>query len=185
MVGADTPLVFSEADNGELQVCDEGGKCYLQVTRRGEWTYDASVIEAFARCYVAFSGKNFPHYLKPLMEEHGVMFNPKRPLVIYDSMGFSLERLDAVSPGLTLSHSSLDVQGKRADALLEFAIESAGEPVGTGSKNWWSAGYAPTTQMRWRRLWMSFIDLKLPIWRLLTKLANRDATLVAIAALNA
>lgn len=134
MVGADTPLLFSEADNGELEVRDEGGKCYLQVSRRGESTYDASVIEAFTRCYVAFSGKNFPHYLKPLMEEHGVMFNPKRPLVIYDSMGFSLERLDGMSPGLTLTHSSLDVQGKRADALLEFAIQSDGEPVGVGSK---------------------------------------------------
>ena len=62
------------------------------------------------------------------------MFNPKRPLVIYDSMGFSLERLDGMSPGLTHTHSSLDVQGKRADALLEFAIQSDGEPVGMGSK---------------------------------------------------
>lgn len=143
MVGADTPLLFSEAENGELHVCDESGKCYLQVVRHGEWTDDPSVIEAFTRCYVAFSGKNFPHYLKPLMEQHGVMFNPKRPLVIYDSMGFSLERLNAVSPGLTLSHSSLDVQGKRADALLEFAIESAGELVGVGSKKLVVSGICP------------------------------------------
>ncbi|MBZ5486262.1 DUF3581 domain-containing protein [Halomonas aquamarina] len=134
MVSADTPLCFSEADNGELHVCDESGKCYLQVVRSGETTFDQTAIEAFARCYVAFSGKNFPHYLKPLMEEHGVMFNPKRPLVIYDSMGFSLERLDGFTPDLALTRSSLDVQGKRADALLEFSIESAGNAVGVGSK---------------------------------------------------
>jgi len=134
MVGADTPLKFSEEANGDLLVCDEGGKCYLQVTRGGEITHDEAAIEAFARCYVAFSGKNFPHYLKPLMEQHGVMFNPKRPLVIYDSMGFSLERLDGFSPNLALTSSSLEVQGKRADALLEFSIESAGEAVGVGSK---------------------------------------------------
>ncbi|GEN27195.1 hypothetical protein HVA01_08410 [Halovibrio variabilis] len=134
MVGADTPLKFSGLENGAIHVCDEHGKCYLQVTRDGETTQDSAAVEAFARCYVAFSGKNFPHYLKPLMEQHGVMFNPKRPLVIYDSMGFSLERLDGFSPGLTLYQSSLEVQGKRADALLEFSIDSAGEPVGVGSK---------------------------------------------------
>ncbi|MGO2148609.1 MAG: DUF3581 family protein [Halomonas sp.] len=134
MVSADTPLLFSEAENGELHVSDESGKCYLQVVRDGETTHDSAAIEAFARCYVAFSGKNFPHYLKPLMEKHGVMFNPKRPLVIYDSMGFSLERLDGFTPGLALTRSSLDVQGKRADALLEFSIESKGAAIGVGSK---------------------------------------------------
>lgn len=134
MVGADTPLKFSEAENGDLHVCDESGKCYLQVVRSGEVTRDEGVVEAFARCYVAFSGKNFPHYLKPLMEQHGVMFNPKRPLVIYDSMGFSLERLDGFSPDLALNQSSLEVQGKRAEALLEFSIKSGGAAVGVGSK---------------------------------------------------
>ncbi|MCS2608699.1 DUF3581 domain-containing protein [Halomonas dongshanensis] len=134
MVGADAPLSFSEADNGDLYVCDDAGKCFLQVTRSGDVTHDAATIAAFARCYVAFSGKNFPHYLKPLMEEHGVMFNPKRPLVIYDSMGFTLNSLDGLTPDLALTRSSLDVLGKRADALLEFAIQSAGASVGVGSK---------------------------------------------------
>lgn len=134
MVGADTPLKFSEVGNNELHVCDESGKCYLKVVRSGDVTHDKSAVEAFAKCYVAFSGKNFPHYLKPLMEQHGVMFNPKRPLVIYDSMGFSLERLDGFSPNLALTNSSLEVQGKRAEALLEFCIGSAGEAVGVGSK---------------------------------------------------
>ncbi|MGS2744345.1 DUF3581 family protein [Halomonas sp. LS-001] len=134
MVGADTPLCFRETEQGVVQVCDEQGKCYLEATRQGDVTRDAAAIEAFARCYVAFSGKNFPHYLKPLMETHGVMFNPKRPLVIYDSMGFSLERLNAQTPGLELTGSSLDVQGKRADALLDFSIQSGGKAVGVGSK---------------------------------------------------
>ena len=94
MVGADTPIKFSETVDGDIHVCDDSGKCYLQVVRSGDMTRDEAVVEGFARCYVAFSGKNFPHYLKPLMEQHGVMFNPKRPLVIYDSMGFCLDRLD-------------------------------------------------------------------------------------------
>jgi len=134
MVGADTPLCFRETEEGVVQVCDEQGKCYLEATRHGEVTRDKAAIEAFARCYVAFSGKNFPHYLKPLMETHGGMFNPTRPPVIYDSMGFSLERLNAQTPGLELTGSSLDVQGKRADALLDFSIQSGGKAVGVGSK---------------------------------------------------
>ena len=134
MVGADVPLDFVESDDGGIRVIDGAGKVYLEVERRGEMTRDESVVEAFARRYVAFSGKNFPHYLKPLMEAQGVMFNPQRPLVIYDSMGFSLSRLDAVAPGLELSGSSLDVAGKRGDALLEFDMTSAGETIGHGSK---------------------------------------------------
>ncbi|ATJ81495.1 DUF3581 domain-containing protein [Halomonas beimenensis] len=134
MVGADVPLTFTEDEDGLIRVRDDNGKCYLEAQRDGEVTRDEAVVEAFTRCYVAFSGKNFPHYLKPLMEERGVMFNPKRPLVIYDSMGFSLDRLDGIEPGLELVDSSLEVTGKRGDALLEFRILAAGEEVGTGSK---------------------------------------------------
>lgn len=134
MVGAGVPLDFTEDDDGRIRVRDDGGKCYLEVERSGQTTHDESVVEAFTRCYVAFSGKNFPHYLKPLMEDKGVMFNPKRPLVIYDSMGFSLERLDGIEPGLELIDASLEVAGKRGDVLLEFRIRAGGEEVGTGSK---------------------------------------------------
>ena len=134
MVGDGTPLCFQEREDGLIRVCDENGKCYLEVTRSGETTRDEAVVEAFTRCYVAFSGKNFPHYLKPLMEAQGVMFNPRRPLVIYDSMSFSLERLEDLTPALELSNSSLEVNGKRGDCLLEFRILSGGEPIGIGSK---------------------------------------------------
>lgn len=134
MVGADVPLDFRERAGGGVQVVDTAGKVYLEVERDGELTHDMAVVEAFTRRYVAFSGKNFPHYLKPLMEQQGVMFNPQRPLVIYDSMGFALDRLDAPDPGLELASSSLTVTGKRGDALLEFRLTSRGEIIGSGSK---------------------------------------------------
>lgn len=134
MVGDGTPLCFHEPDGGGLQVLDDERKCYLEVACEGDCTRDPAVIEAFSRCYVAFSGKNFPHVLKPLLEEKGVMFNPRRPLVIYDSMGFTLERLDLRQPRLELVESSLDVKGKRGDVLLQFRISDGGEPVGQGSK---------------------------------------------------
>lgn len=134
MVGDGTPLMFQEHAGGLIRVCDGAGKCYLEVSRGGATTRDEAIVEAFTRCYVSFSGKNFPHYLKPLMEEQGVMFNPRRPLVIYDSMGFSLERLEGLAPALELLDSSLTINGKRGDTLLEFSIQSGGERVGTGSK---------------------------------------------------
>lgn len=134
MVGEGKALGFREGADGHITVVDDDGKCYLEVERSGELTRDEAVVEAFTRCYVAFSGKNFPHYLKPLMEEKGVMFNPRRPLVIYDSMGFSLDRLDGLDPGLELTDSSLEVAGNRGDVLLEFRINAEGEIVGRGSK---------------------------------------------------
>ncbi|WP_163558227.1 DUF3581 family protein [Halomonas sp. NO4] len=134
MVGAEVPLRLEALDDAHIEVSDDDGKRYLEVARRGEHTADAGVIEAFTRRYVAFSGRNFPHVLKPLMEAEGVMFNPRRPLVVYDSMGFSLERLDLERPALELVDSSLAVNGKRGDVRLEFRITDAGETVGSGTK---------------------------------------------------
>lgn len=134
MVGADVLLDFQEHDDGWVRVTDERGKVYLEVECDGEMTRDEAVIEAFTRRYVAFSGKNFPHYLKPLMQAKGVMFNPQRPLVIYDSMGFSLTRLDAVVPDVELADSSFEITGKRGEALLEFDMTSGNENIGHGSK---------------------------------------------------
>lgn len=134
MVGDDVPLVFPEVPGDAFDVTDEAGRVYLQVQRGGDTTRDPAVVEALVRRYVAFSGKNFPHFLLPLLEEKQVMFNPDRPLVIYDSMGFELSRLDVRDPGMNLVGSSLDVAGKRGDARLRFRIEADGQPVGTGTK---------------------------------------------------
>jgi len=134
MVGNGVPLRLEATQADHIEVSDEEGKRYLEVARRGEQTHEAAAVEAFTRSYVAFSGKNFPHVLKPLMEAKGVMFNPRRPLVVYDSMGFSLERLDLTRPALELVDSTLEVNGKRGDVRLEFRITDAGKAVGSGTK---------------------------------------------------
>jgi hypothetical protein len=134
MVGDGTSLCLKEHESGHIDVSDDDGKRYLDVSRSGATTRDESAVEAFTRCYVAFSGKNFPHVLKPLLEEKGVMFNPRRPLVIYDSMGFSLQRLNLFRPSLELVESSLAVNGKRGDVTLQFRITDGGEEIGSGSK---------------------------------------------------
>jgi hypothetical protein len=83
---------------------------------------------------VAFSGRNFPHILVPLMAEHGVMLNPERPLVIYESMSFDLTTLDFAHPTLELAETRLSVKGKRGTAQLHFVIKADGETVGRGFK---------------------------------------------------
>ncbi|MCG7599354.1 DUF3581 domain-containing protein [Halomonas sp. McH1-25] len=143
MVGADVPLTIREDEDGTLSIVDDAGKEYLCVERSGEATRDPVVIEAFTRRYIAFSGRNFPHYLQPLMETQGVMFNPQRPLVIYDSMGFILDSLDVASLDVEFAGSSFEVNGKRGEALLEFRMLSGGEAVGSGSKKLVVSGLQP------------------------------------------
>lgn len=135
LLGAEVPLEFRESENGEaINVVDEAGKVYLEVTRKGAVTLDEKVIEEFSRCYVAASGKNFPHTLKPLMESHGVMFNPDRPMVMYESMSLALTQLENPHPDLELNNADLEVAGKRGNVTLEYNLQSSGKTVGEVAK---------------------------------------------------
>lgn len=141
LLGAEVPLEFRESENGEaINVVDEAGKVYLEVTRKGAVTRDEKVIEEFSRCYVAASGKNFPHTLKPLMESHGVMFNPDRPMVMYESMSLALTQLENPHPDLELNNADLEVAGKRGNVTLEYNLQSSGKTVGEVSKRLVLAG---------------------------------------------
>ncbi len=143
MVGGGVPLVFDERGGGQIVVEDSSGKICLEAEKSGGCTKDSKVIDHFTRRYVAFSGLNFPHYLKPLMEANDVMFNPSRPLVFYDSMGFELDSLDVADADLEFHDSKLEINGKRAAARLEFRVYSAGNSVGAGSKKLLISGLRP------------------------------------------
>jgi len=134
MVGRGVTLRLPESDAGKLEIGDDLGKRYLQVTREGEIRRDRTLTEALTRSYVAFSGHNFPDILVDLMAEHQVMINPDRPLVIYDTMSFELETLNFSDPVLELSNSELLVIGKRGEARLSFDINAAEGLVGSGFK---------------------------------------------------
>ncbi|MBS3803590.1 MAG: DUF3581 domain-containing protein [Oleiphilaceae bacterium] len=134
LLGDGVALTLEEDDDGNIRVLDTKGKLYLEVSRSGEHTRDETVIENFARCYVAASGKNFPHTFKPLLESKGVMFNPERPMVIYENMSLALEHLDIPAPNLELSNAELKVAGKRGNVVLEYRLESDGQPVGEVAK---------------------------------------------------
>lgn len=134
MVGDGVKLRFPAEVDGAFSISDTAGKLLLDVERSGAVTHDPEVIEAFIRRYVAFSGHNFPHVLQPLMQAQAVMFNPDRPLVIYDSMDFELHSMDAPDQPMELQDAVLDVKGKRGEALLHFKLVSGKTAIGIGSK---------------------------------------------------
>ena len=148
MVGENQPLILPEAPDSVIEVKDGNGKVYMRVERQGTPVNDPAIVEGFVRRYVAFSGRNFPHYLKPLMAEHGVMFNPDRPMVIYDSMGFELDLSDADHLDLEFAHAELDVRGRRGSARLDFSVSAAGQPLGAGSKTLTISGLQPYDEER-------------------------------------
>ncbi|MBE01796.1 DUF3581 family protein [Marinobacter lutaoensis] len=143
LLGDGVPVTFRENGDGSIEVCDDAGKVYLDVTRNGACSRDPEVLEAVTRCYVAASGKNFPHTLKPLMERHGVMFNPERPMVMYESMSVNLDDLDARNPELTLHQATLEAVGKRGHVTLEYHLHADGRPVGTMAKQLVLGGLRP------------------------------------------
>ncbi len=134
MVGDGVSLLFPETEAEAFDIRDADGKRYLHIEREGSRSDDGALIRALALNYVAFSGHNFPDILVPLMARHKVMINPQRPLVIYESMAFHLERLSFTAPELELADTRLEVNGRRGDAGLYFRIKAGDEVVGTGSK---------------------------------------------------
>jgi len=146
MVGADVNLLLEDDPGNAYQLRDAAGKTYLHVNHAGEVTHDSRLIERLARSYVAFSGQNFPHILVPLLRDQGVMINIERPMVIYESMEFALERVDIPNVTLRLADSHMEVDGKRGDARLTFEFLCGEQVVGTGSKRLLLSGLRPYQQ---------------------------------------
>ncbi|WP_341581001.1 DUF3581 domain-containing protein [Marinobacter metalliresistant] len=142
LLGEGVPLKFVETEDA-IEVCDDAGKVYIEVARSGARTQDEQLIKDITRAYVAASGKNFPHTLKPLMESNGVMFNPDRPMVMYESMSVALDNLDLPSPGLELHNATLDAAGKRGNVLLEYQLTADGKTVGEVTKRLVLSGLRP------------------------------------------
>ncbi len=134
MVGDDTTLILPEVDAREISIYDEHDKKYLDVSTNGGHSSNPVLIESLTRNYVKFSGETFPHVLVPLMKQNNVMINPERPLVIYDHMRISLDRLDIDSVNLSLSESIFRLYGKRGDVALNYDLNCNGELVGKGQK---------------------------------------------------
>ena len=134
MVSDDVTLILPAVNAREISIYDENDKKYLDVSSDGGHSDDRELIESLTRNYVRFSGHTFPGLLVPLMKQHKVMINPDRPLVIYDHMRISLDRLDIDSIDLEFTYNICRLYGKRADVALNFDLCCNGERVGKGQK---------------------------------------------------
>lgn len=143
MVDAEKPLIFPKHDEGVIDIKDDDGKTYMHVEHSGETLHDPAVLEQFSREYVKFSGQNFPFIMVPLMKEYQVMFNPKRPFVIYERMAFELDSLQVREPTLELADRTMDIKGRRGDIHFRFNVMSDGEVVGSGTKTLIVSGLQP------------------------------------------
>ncbi|MCG9695693.1 DUF3581 domain-containing protein [Shewanella sp. Isolate11] len=143
MVGDGVQLVFPEQVGDSFTIVDDKDKPYLSVERSGDNTICDVQTESFIRSYVAFSGLNFTHILVPMMRKHGMMINPARPLVIYESMSFDLQTLDFDNIELVLVEQDLVIDGKRGDVTLSFELHCGDKLVGTGRKTLVLSGLRP------------------------------------------
>jgi len=141
MVGADMGLIFPETKDNTIIITNEQGKSVLEIERKGKINTDTQFIESMIKNYGQFSGKNFPTLLMPLMKKHGVMFNPNRPLVMYNSMSFEFSNIDFDNQMLLeLADSTLEVEPKRANSFLHFDIFDGQKLAGKGIKRMVVAG---------------------------------------------
>ena len=144
MVGDNVGVVFPEADGDHIVITNENGRSVLEIKKQGSTSHDPDLIESLIKNYVAFSGQNFPTLLMPLMKKHNVMFNPARPLVMYNSMSFEFDTLSLNNPvNVKLADSYFEVQPKRADNFLHFDIVDGGQAIGRGIKKLVVAGLKP------------------------------------------
>jgi hypothetical protein len=135
MVTEDVELEFPTQAPGAI--VDSNGKVFVEVSGDGHHQSFNDGVEQLIRAYVAYSGMAFPHVLVPLMESANVMINPARPMVMYESMQISLDRMDLVAPELVTNTEKTVIasHGKRGEVVLAFDIVDAGEVVGSGEKH--------------------------------------------------
>ena len=143
LVNADTHLIYPLTPNSPKTVTDDRGKQYLTFDESGNKRSFDKDVEKLVRAYVAFSGQNFPNILVPLMAESGVMINPSRPLIIYQSMTLQLTTLAFSSPSLFLSKTELNISEKRGNVYLYFDIFDGAKLIGEGKKQLILSGLKP------------------------------------------
>jgi hypothetical protein len=135
MVSDNVNLTFPQKIDNSFDIKDDKDKTYLSISVSGNPTHNPLLINALTKAYVDFSGHTFPDILVKLMSENSVMINPARPMVMYQSMSIDLHTLDAETVTLKLAKTSLSIDGKRGDALLEFDLLSNDKVIGHGKKH--------------------------------------------------
>lgn len=123
------------AKQGDQLTVSAGEKVMTSATIAGAPIDDTSFITQLVGAYVSFSGQTYPHILVPVMRDAGVMINPARPMVMYQSMSIELDQAKQGEISLRPSEHQFDVNGKRGDMYLNFDILCDGDVIGRGSKH--------------------------------------------------
>ncbi len=160
LVNADTHLTYPLTSNPSKTVTDDRGKQYLTFDESGNKRSFDKDVEKLVKAYVAFSGQNFPSILVPLMAEFGVMINPSRPLIIYQSMTLQLTTLEFSNPSLFLSNRELNISEKRGNAHLYFDIFEGDKLIGEGMKHLILSGLKPFEKNKVDQMVDKYNDLK-------------------------
>jgi hypothetical protein len=161
MVGDNVKLILPDCDEQhDMLILDENDRQYLTVECSGDTSHNRKLIDSLATDYVEFSSQAFPTILVPLMSEQDVMINPERPLIVYESMSFELDRLDIDDIELKLSSKTLEVEGKRGNVALEYELFSDGSQVGHGCKRMVLSGLRPFEKDKMDRLVAGFLQRK-------------------------
>ncbi|QOL26623.1 DUF3581 family protein [Thalassotalea sp. LPB0316] len=143
MVTDNIALNFPKEINQAACVTDDKDKEYLQIKADGDKTTDQAFIDQLTKAYVEFSGHTFPHILVKLMQQHQVMINPSRPMVMYERMTLALDSFEGDNIELVTDQNTLTIDGKRGSACLAFDLTANGKVIGHGKKYMMLSGLRP------------------------------------------
>ncbi len=152
-------LRIDGADSGAI-IDRRSDKPLVNFQHNSEKIESSVLVHNFIKNYVAFSGQNFPYLLDPVLKANDAMFNPKSPLVMYQSMEFSLIPKDESDISVIYTHADFEKQGKRGYVTLNFNFEQNTSNVGSGKKKLLISGLRPYDVTEMTAIIDNFLELK-------------------------
>jgi len=146
MVGDGTELALPESIVDNFTLADSKNREYLKISYSHQPQFNSEFAGALATAYVQFSGQTFPDILVDLMRTENVMINPNRPLVIYKQMSVELTAFKSENLALKFDGASMNTDGKKGQAQLNFILKAGEEVIGRGQKIMLLGGLRPYDQ---------------------------------------
>lgn len=158
---ADIVGVLNSQQTGAGNITDQRSeKPIVNFQYDSEKIVSKKLIHEFIEHYVAFSGQNFPYLLDPVLKSNDAMFNPKSPLVMYQSMEFSLYPKDDSEISIDYVNADFEKQGKRGYITLNFNFNQNEDVIGNGKKQLLISGIRPYDESEMSKIIESFLERK-------------------------
>ena len=139
----DVDLQFTPFADNKCAIVNTAEQALMQLEMQGDNAHDEEIVTKLIKEYVHFSGKNFPNVMVPLMQEHQLMFNPSKALIMYRRMQINMTRVNLNNICLCYDDAVIEVRGKRATIIFKFNFYDGDELVGTGHKEMLVSGLLP------------------------------------------